>query len=409
MKLWFKYAAGMLVGAALYLVCPKPLLESGGAVAAAAEIALRIGYYVLASLLCVNIPLSVVKLYEEKAFWAIEIKASLFFIASLAVSAIAGILAALVFLPVRIPLLSDTSSQTAQGLGNGLLDVFPQNLGSVFANAGVSIVPALAFFLILGLAMAHDPMAAKPVSNLLDSLSRILHTVNVFITEILGVLLIPISARALHLASAAVSPGIYSSFLALLALASAAMTAIIFPLAIYLLGERKNPFHSLFANLPAALAALASGSLRFSTGTTIRQTREDYGIKRRYNAATIPLGLLLGRAGTAFVAALSFVIIISSYSQLALTLPSLLLIAVFIPVATAAASASPQNGPIAVLTLACAFFGRGFENGYLVMVPIAVVLSMAAAFLDALWIGAAQAIVARRHIPRDSKPPRHYI
>jgi len=62
-----------------------------------------------------------------------------------------------------------------------------------------------------------------------------------------------------------------------------------------------------------------------------------------------------------------------------------------------------------VLTLACAFFGRGFENGYLVMVPIAAVLSMAAAFLDALWIGASQAIVARRHIPRDGKPPRHFI
>ena len=345
MKLWFKYAAGILVGAALYLVCPKPLLESGGAVAAIAEIALRIGYYVLASLLCVNIPLSVVKLYEEKAFWAIEIKASLFFIASLAVSAIAGILAALAFLPVRIPLLSDTSSQTAQGLGNGLLDVFPQNLGSVFVNAGVSIVPALAFFLILGLAMAHDPMAAKPVSNLLDSLSRILHTINVFITEILGVLLIPISARAVYLAAAAFSPGIYSSFLALLAIAAAAMTAIIFPLAIFLLGERKNPFNSLFANLPAAFAALVSGSLRFSTGTTIRQTREDYGIKRRYNAATIPLGLLLGRAGTAFVAALSFVIILSSYSQLALTLPSLLLIAVFIPAAHRRGERFPAEWP----------------------------------------------------------------
>jgi Na+/H+-dicarboxylate symporter len=409
MKLWFKYAAGILVGAALYLVCPKPLLESGGAVAAIAEIALRIGYYILAALLCVNLPLSVVKLYEEKTFWAIELKASLYFIGSLIISSIAGILTALAFLPVRIPLLSDTSSQTAQGLGNGLLDVFPQSLGAIFINAGVSIVPALAFFLILGFAMAHDPMAAKPVANLLDSLSRILHTINVFITEILGVLLIPISARALHLVASAVSPGIYSSFLALLAFASAAMAAIVFPLAIYLLGERKNPFHSLFANLPASLAALASGSLRFSTGTTIRQTREDYGIKRRYNAATIPLGLLLGRAGTAFVAALSFVIILSSYSHLALSLPSLLLIAVFVPVATTAASASPQNGPITVLTLACGLFGRGFENGYLVMVPIAAVLSMAAAFLDALWIGASQAIVARRHIPRDGKAPRHYI
>lgn len=409
MKLWFKYAVGILVGAALYIVCPKPLLESGGTIAAIAEIAMRIGYYILTALLCVNVPLSIIKLYEEKTFWAIEIKTSLFFCVSLFVSAAAGIMAALAFLPVRIPLLSDTSSQTAQRIGNGLMDIFPQNLGSVFMNAGVSIVPALAFFLILGLAMAHDPMASKPVTNLLDSLSRILHTVNVFITEILGTLLIPISARALYLVETSSSQGIYASFLLILAITSLTMAVVVFPLAIYLFGERKNPFHSLIANLPAAFAALASGNLRFSTGVTIRQTRENYGIKRRYNAVTIPLGLIIGRAGTSFIAALSFVIILSSYSQLALSLPSLLLIAAIIPVATLVSGASPQNGPIAVLTLACALFGRGFENGYLVMVPVATVLSMVAAFLDALWIGVAQTLVARKHIPREVKAPRHYI
>ncbi|MFA5851843.1 MAG: hypothetical protein WC820_04045, partial [Spirochaetales bacterium] len=116
-----------------------------------------------------------------------------------------------------------------------------------------------------------------------------------------------------------------------------------------------------------------------------------------------------GRAGTAFVAALSFVIILSSYSLLAVSIPNLLLIALIIPLATLAASASLQNGPLAVLTLGCGLFGRGFENGYLVMVPIAFLLSMTAALIDALWISAAQTIAARRLIPHDLKPSKHFI
>ena|GEM_PF-288247 len=409
MKLWFKYAAGILFGAALFAVSPKALLEDGGALASLAEISLRIGYYVLGALLSVNLPLAVLKLYEEKKFWNIGLRSLRFFILSLFSASAIGIIAALIALPVRVPLLSDTSAQIVKGFGSGLMEIFPQNLGAIFLNAGGMAAPVLVFAMSVGLAMAHDPMAARPVANLLDSFSRILHTINTFMTEILGVLLIPISARALYLVTTSLAGGIYASFLAILAIACFAVIALILPLAVYLLSGRNNPFPIIFSGLPAALAAIASGNLRFSSGTTLRQTRENLGIKRRYNAILMPVGLFFGRAGTAFVAALSFVIILSSYSLLAISIPNLLLIALIIPLATLAASASPQNGPLAVLTLGCGLFGKGFENGYLVMVPIAFLLSMTAAFIDALWISAAQSLAARRLVARDMKAPKHFI
>ena len=409
MKLWFKYAAGMLFGAALFAVSPKTLLEQGGLLYSLAEISIRMGYYVFGALLCVNLPIAVLKLYEEKKFLNICLRSLRFYLLSVVFASAIGIITALIVLPVRVPLLSDTSSQTISGIGSGLLEIFPQNLGAIFLSASGMAIPALVFALSIGLAMAHDPMAARPVANLLDSFSRILHTINTFMTEILGVLLIPISARALHLATTSLAGGIYASFLAILAIASLALIAIIIPLAVYFLSGRENPFPILFSGLPAILAAMASGNLRFSSGTTVRQTRENLGIKRRYNAILIPAGLFFGRAGTAFVAAMSFVIILSSYSLLAVSLPNLLLIAMIIPFATLAASASMQSGPITVITLGCSLFGKGFENGYLVMVPIAFLLSMTAAFIDALWIGAAQALAARRLIPRDIKASRHFI
>jgi len=409
MKLWLKYAAGILFGAALFAVSPKYLLDEGGALASLAEISLRIGWYVFSFLLCVNFPLAIMKLYEEKKFWRIQARSLLFYLSSLLVGGLLGIAAALLALPVRIPLLSDTSSPLAQSMGNGLLEILPRNVADAFLASGGMIVPALIFALSVGLAMAHDPIAARPVTNLLDSLSRILHTINVFITEILGVLLIPITARALHAVSISVEGGIYSSFFFIVAVASFGLIALVIPLAVFLLNGRKNPFPLIFSNIPAVLAAFVSGSLRFSSGSTIRLTRENMGIKRRYNAVIMPSALVFGRMGTAFIAAISFVIILSSYSQLTISLPSLLLIAVLIPVATVVSSVTLDAGPIVVLTLTCGLFGRGFENGYLVMLPVALLLSMVAALIDALWMGLSQALVARRLVPIDLKDLQHFI
>ena len=409
MKLWFKYAAGMLFGAALFAVSPKPLLDDGGAVASLAELSMRIGYYIFVSLLCVNLPLSVLKLYEEKKFWSIALGSLRFFLISLVAATIIGIGAALIALPVRVPLLADIASPSVSGIGHQLFVIFPQNLSELFLRAGEMSVPALIFALIVGFAMAHDPIAARPVENLLDSVSRILYTINTFITEILGVLLIPITARALHIVTSSLSGGIYASFLAIVALASLSVLFIVIPAFIFLIDGRKNPFPLLFSGLPSYLAAFGSGSLRFSSGSTIRQVRENLGVKRRYNAAVMPMGLLFGRAGTAFIAAISFVIIISSYSQLSISVPNLLLMALLIPCCTIIAGSSFMSGPIAVLTLACSLFGRGFENGYLVMVPIALLLSMIAALIDAVWIGAAHRLSTRSFEPADPKSPRHFI
>jgi Na+/H+-dicarboxylate symporter len=409
MKLWFKYLAGIAFGALLFWVSPPSLFEPGAAFYLASEIAVRIGFYVLELLLLVNIPLAVVKLYEEKRFWGLSLQSFAFFALSLLVATILGLGAALLVLPIRLPLLSDIAAPVAQGFGKGFLELFPANISELFLRSGDWPLPALLLSLCIGLAMAHDPIAAKPFTNILDSLSRILHTINVFITEIAGALLIPISAKAFYLMAGSLRQGIYGSFILYLSSACIGLLLIVLPLALFLLNGKKNPLPLLYSSLPAALAAMSSGGMRFALGTIIRQSRENQGIKRRYNAVFLPSGLFTGRIGTAFIAAFSFVAVLSSYSQLTISLPRILLVAVLIPLASLAASTSLSSGPIAVITLACGLFGRGFENGYLVIVPVAFLLAMMAGFLDALWIGAAQSLVAKGSIKADSKVPRNFI
>ncbi len=409
MKLWFKYLAGIAFGALLFWVSPPSLFEPGAAFSQASELAFRIGFYVMEALLLVNLPLAVVKLYEEKRFWKLTGTSLAFFSISLIVASTLGLVTALAFLPIRLPLLSDISAPVAQAFGKGWMSIFPDNLSELILKSGDMPIPALIFSLCVGLAIAHDPIAAKPLTDILDSFSRILHTINVFITEIVGALLIPISAQAFHNMARTLDGGIYGSFLAVLTLAWLSFALVIMPLALFFLGGKKNPYPLIYSNLPAALAAFSSGRLRFALGTILRQTRENQGIKRRYNALFMPSGLVFGRVGSAFIAAFSFVAILSSYTQLSLSLPRLSLVALIVPLATVAASFSLGSGPIAIITIGCALFGKGFENGFLIMAPIAILLSTMSGFLDALWIGAGQSIIARRNLKADPKLPRNFI
>jgi Na+/H+-dicarboxylate symporter len=408
MKLWLKYCAGILVGAALYLVAPKALFEPTGFLRQGAEIALRIGYYAFLPMLVTGLPLAVMKLFEEKKFWPIARRSFVYFVVSSLIAALLGILVAQIPDIARLPLLADTASTAAQGIGQRLVELFPANLGSLSVFSGNLAIPLLLLGLVVGFAMAHDPAAAKPVANLLDSASRIFYTINTFITEVFSVLLILVTADSLNSLSKSLGNGAFSSFAAVLLLSSTAAVLLISLVAYFALG-RKNPFPFIFAFLASSLAALASGNLRFAAGTMVREGAEDLGLRRRYSSVILPMGLVFGRAGTTFVSAMCSIFILSSYSPLAGSLGNMLLLLVVVPAATVVSGAEIPGGPIGVLTLVCGIFGKGFENGYLVATPIALLLSIAATALDLLWVGISQILCARRLVPAEKKPSQHFI
>jgi Na+/H+-dicarboxylate symporter len=359
-------------------------------------------------MLVTGLPLAVMKLFEEKKFWPIARRSFVYFVVSSLIAALLGILVAQIPDIARLPLLADTASAAAQGIGQRLVELFPANLGSLSVFSGNLAIPLLLLGLVVGFAMAHDPAAAKPVANLLDSASRIFYTINTFITEVFSVLLIPVTADSLNSLSKSLGNGAFSSFAAVLLLSSTAAVLLI-PLVAYFALGRKNPFPFIFAFLASSLAALASGNLRFAAGTMVREGAEDMGLRRRYSSVILPMGLVFGRAGTTFVSAMCSIFILSSYSPLAGSLGNMLLLLVVVPAATVVSGAEIPGGPIGVLTLVCGIFGKGFENGYLVATPIALLLSIAATALDLLWVGISQVLCARRLVPAEKKPSQHFI
>jgi Na+/H+-dicarboxylate symporter len=409
MKLWLKYIAGILVGSALYLVAPKALFETGGFLRQAAGISVRIGYYAFLALVVSGLPLSVMKLSEERKFWRIALRSVAYFLVSSLVAALLGILVAQIPDIARLPLLADTASKAGASLSLRIAELFPINLGALAAYSGDLAVPLLLLAFIVGLAMAHDPAASRPVADLLDSMSRILYTINTFITEILSVLLIPITADSLNSLSTSMAGGAYDSVATIVLLGSIGIVFLVFPAFLFIATGKKNPFPFLFAFLASSLAALASGNLRFAAGTLVREEAEDMGLRRRHSSAILPLGLVFGRVGTTFVAAICSIFMLSSYSPLAGSFTNTLLMLLVVPLATMVAGAAIPGGPIGVLVLVCGIFGKGFENGYLVVAPIALLLSMAATAIDLLWIGISQVFCAASLVPAERKRSQHFI
>ncbi|MEI6874124.1 MAG: hypothetical protein WCL50_03230 [Spirochaetota bacterium] len=79
------------------------------------------------------------------------------------------------------------------------------------------------------------------------------------------------------------------------------------------------------------------------------------------------------------------------------------------PVMTLVVGTVPGTGMITALIALSTLFGRGFENGYLIAVPVALPLSAAGAFLDIIWAGVAALVLARREGHAREREARFFI
>jgi aerobic C4-dicarboxylate transport protein len=109
------------------------------------------------------------------------------------------------------------------------------------------------------------------------------------------------------------------------------------------------------------------------------------------------------------VAGSSMLIIISSYSSLEITLLQVIWVFVFSFLLSFALSAAPRMGVYVLLTLLCKFYGRGLEEGYMLLIPILPILSCFAALIDTAVITLVTRLTAFQEDLVDHVSPKHYI
>jgi len=374
------------------------------------ELAVRVGRYAFLPLVFFSVPIAVFELYEDKKLFPIIGKAALLSIASVFAAAILGAAGAFLLKPDRIPLVSESSMiESISSASDILLGIFPRNAFMALVSGGDGLAPLLVLAVILGLAFSFDQAATKPVVNFFDSLSRIVYQINSLFVEVLAIFAILAAAYNARAFQAVLRLHLYKGLLISVAAEVLFALLIVIPLVLYFTGGKKNPFRVLYGLLGPSLAATISGDLFFGAGTLMKHAKESLGIRRRSGTLTIPIALLLGRAGTSLITATSFIVVLNSFSNLGLSITNLLWLLFFVPLSALLLGAAPGRGPAAALALLSGLYGRGFETGYLLLAQAALPLLLAGVFLDSVWAGCVAWIVTRSEGMAVDREIRRYI
>jgi Na+/H+-dicarboxylate symporter len=409
MKIWIKLLIGSALGIAIGMLL-HPEASSSKALVFLLEFAIRIGRYAFLPLMFFSLPIAVFELYEDKRLVPVLGKTALLSVVSVFAATALGAASAFLLKPDRIPLASETSAtEPLASAGDLILGLFPRNAFEALVSGGDGLAPLLILAVILGLAFSFDQAVTKPAVSLFDSFSRILYQINSFFVEILAVFTIIAALCNTRAFRTALSLHLYRGLLASVGIEVLFVVLIVIPAILYFAGGKKNPFPILYAFLAPALAALVSGDLFFGAGTLAKHSKESLGIRRRIGTLTLPVALLLGRAGTSLVTATSFIVVLNSYSNLGLTPGNLFWLLLFVPLSSLLLGFSPGKGPSAALALLSSLYGRGFETGYLLVAQAALPLLLAGAFLDTVWAGCVSWLVAKSEGMATEREIRRYI
>ena len=396
MKVWIKLLAGSVIGVVLGFFLPVENQQVLSTLIWLEKLALGIGRYVVIPILVFSLTIAIYELRQDGQFWPVVLRNFLLIIGISVFVVGMGILVTLIFPPARIPILIEEQLEAISlNVGTSILEIFPPNMLSTLTGQGSFIFPACVFAFFLGMGLSYDRNYTKPVLSLADSLSRIFYHVASFFSEVLGFIIIVLSCYWAVRFHSALRADVFRDLIILLAVFCIVLGFGIFPLFLYILRPKTNPWWVLYGSLGPAIAAFFSGDINFALPVLLRHTKENFGVRRRYNALSITLFTTFCRAGSAMVAAAAFIVIIKSYSSLGITVMGVLSIGIRAVGISLLLARYPGDGAYAALAVLCMGYGRGFEAGYLILKPLAFYLVAVGTFLDVMICSFATYAVAR--------------
>lgn len=395
MKIWFKLLLGSIGGILLGLYLPEYTGTTFKTFSYISGLTLRIGRYILLPLLFFGLTITAYELRMERKLLRMHGKTLLFSAATSLGMVLAGIVMISLFSPGRIPIIMENQFPIeSPKIGELLYRVFPDNVFSIFLDSGSFLLPLLFFALFLGIHLTFDRQFSRPLVEIADSLCRVFYSMNSFITEFIFIGCIALAGFLVINLKKITEIALFIELFIVLGLFSLVVAFVIFPLILYFVGKKKAPFRWMQAQLAPAMAAFLSGDLYFSLGLLLRHGKEGLGIPRRTGAISYPFAVLFGRGGSAMVTAISFVVILHSYSSLEIGLAQILWVIMMSFFISFLLGAVPASGTLVGIALISSLYGRGMEEGFLILRPIAPILIGLGAFLDVVSASFVSALVS---------------
>ncbi|MDR3312027.1 MAG: cation:dicarboxylase symporter family transporter, partial [Spirochaetaceae bacterium] len=307
-----------------------------------------------------------------------------------------GLVSILVVSPPRIPITVEKVADAASlGAGTLLEALFPLSGFGALLN-GAFLLPVFFLAFLIGWACAVDKQNTKPLIFLTTACTRIFTFLTNFIQDFLTVGMV---ADAMHWAitfRGVMAPGIFNRLFLVLAADLVLVAFGIYPLIAWQLCGRRNPYRILYGSIAPAIAAFFSGDTNFVLALNIRHTKELAGSRTPVVGVSAALFSIFARGGSSLTAAVSFVVILNSYSSLGISPANLLWIACMSLGLSFLLPASPSGGAFILLTVLCSRYGQGFEAGYLLLKGAAVIICSFACAIDALTAVFGTCIVTHR-------------
>ena len=410
MKVWLKLFVGSLLGIFLGFFLPSDNQTLMKGLAWLGELAIRIGRYGLVPILVFSLTIAVYELRQDGQFWGLVFRTFLVIVVCSAFVISAGILVTLFFPPARIPILIEEQAEAISlSTADNILRIFPSNMFSAVLNDGIFLLPVCIFAFFLGMGLSYDKNYTKPITSLVDSLSRIFYHIVSFFSEILGIVMIALSAYWTVRFNNVLRADVFRDLIMLLLIFSVILGFGILPPFLYFLKPKTNPWAVLYGSLSQALAGFFSGDINFTLPILFRHVKENLGTRRRSNAVIVTLFTAFGRAGSAMVAAVAFIVIIKSYSSLGITTTNIISIAARALIISFLLAGHPGDGAFAALAVLCMDYGQGFEAGYLILKPMAFYLIAIGTFLDVMIMSIATYGISRISGFQEDREIRQFI
>ena len=385
MKVWIKLLVGSAIGIIIGLFLPHENQRVLSAFIWLEKVALGIGRYAVVPILVFSLTIAIYEMRQDGIFWPMVFRNFLVIGCTSLFVIVLGIFVTLLFTPDRIPILIEEQVDVISlGTAQGIIDLFPSNMLSALTGQGIYLMPVYIFAFFLGMGLSYDRNYSKPILSLTDSLSRIFYHVSTFFSEVLGFIMIILSCYWAIRFHTALQADVFRDLIILLAVFSVVLGFGVFPLFLYFLRPKVNPWRIIYGSLSPAVAGFFSGDINFTLPVLLRHAKENFGIRRRSNATSLALFSTFSRGGSAMVAAIAFIVIIKSYSSLEITTPDLLSIAIRAFGISFLLARHPGDGAYIALAVLCMGYGKNFEAGYLILKPLAFYLIAVGTFLDAV-------------------------
>ncbi|MCI6179033.1 MAG: cation:dicarboxylase symporter family transporter [Treponema porcinum] len=409
MKLWIKYLIGALFGAVFAFILPLGNEQVAAAVSFVTEIVVRFGRYMVVPVVFFTAVIAFNRLRDTKMLFKTGIWTGGVIVASSLLLTVTGLLSILIVKLPRIPITVETVSESASlGVGDLIKSLLPYSAFETLNN-GSFILAAFFFAMLVGTASTADPVLFKPVTQLADSLSKLMYNISVIFTEFLSVGMVAVLCSWTIQFRGVLTSGVFAPLILMLLVDFIFIAGVVYPLIIRYLCHDPHPYRILYASVCSVVTAFFSGDTNLVLQLNMRHGKESLGVRRRINGVVHPLFSIFARGGSALVTAISFIVIWRSYSSLSIPFTDILWITAVSFGISFLLGGFPAGGAFVSISVLCMLYSRGFENGFLLLKPAAPIICSFAAAFDALTAIFGSYIIAVKTKLVEHHGIKHYI